>query len=108
MFNVFLRLFKVLAGISAVAKTTKHCRNWNGVDTNILEKLYSWLSEKSHFIDDIDDMKCPLECLDYQYKTQKYFNASLIVPYPIASEHFSELCTMPCITNTACQDLEQN
>ena len=97
MISVFLRLFKFFAGIGAV----EHCRNWDGVDPNSLEHLYSWLSAKSHFI---DDKKCPLECPDYQYKTQQYFNASLIVPYTSASEHFSELCTIPCLTNEACKE----
>ena len=101
IFNIFLRLFKVFAGFEAAKQTTQYCRNWDNVDPNSLTNLYSWMSEKNHFI---DRQQCPIACTDYQYKTQQYFNASLISPYPIASEHFSELCTIPALANYACKD----
>ena len=96
----FLRLFKFFI-FTGSAKQNQHCRNWDGVDHNSLEQLYSWISANNHFI---DDKKCPMECPVYQYKTQKYFNASLVEPFRRAEEHFSALCTIPCLPNKACNE----
>ena len=104
---IFSRLCKIFVGLCAVEQveqttnpTKQYCRNWNGVDPEILPKLYSWLSDdKDHFI---KEQECPIECQDYQYKTQKYFNASLITPYPNALKEFSDLCTIPCLPNEGC------
>ena len=105
IFNIFLRLFKVFAGFNSVEQTTpQYCRNWNGVDPETLPKLYSFVETNDYFI---DKSQCPLECLDFQFKTQKYFNASRIPPYPRASELFSELCTIPVLPNKACYELAQ-
>lgn len=102
MIKIFSRLFKFFVGLSTLEQvdTNQYCRNWNGVDHRILPKLYDWISDNHHFI---NEKKCPLECLDYQDKTQRYFNASSISPYPVYMEAFSDLCTIPCLPNEACR-----
>ena len=113
MIKIFYRLFKFFVGLSTVEQvepatnplfketraTNPYCRNWNGVDPQILPKLYSWISDNNYLI---EEQKCHIECPDYQYKTQKYFNASSIMPYPRFQDEFAELCTMPCLPNKEC------
>ena len=99
--NIFLRLFKFFAGWNAVEQVTidPYCRNWIGVDREILPKLYDWMDANIHLR---GKQICPIECPDYQYKTEKYFNASLIFPYPVVQQDFADICTMPCLQNTDC------
>ena len=67
----------------------KYCRNFTGVNVDILQDLSLFIRQEFDF------RTCHHGCMYFATEVQRYANASYIYPYLGVSQRFEEICTIP-------------